>query len=92
MAHDRNVAGIRCLEVLAALPNYLDGDAPPDLCARIEAHLRGCDWCERFGGQYAHTLQTLRASLSPPPSPSTQDRLQRLSAALPPTAPPKAEP
>jgi len=64
MAHDRDVAGIRCSSVLEALPDYVEGALEESERERIEAHLRGCDWCERFGGAYASLVTTLRGALS----------------------------
>ena len=68
-AHDRSVAGIRCTEVLDDLSDYLDGELPPDRIRQIEAHLKGCDWCERFGGDFTDAITTLRARLAAPPEP-----------------------
>lgn len=64
-AHDRQVAGIRCTEVLVDLSDYLEGELPRERVARIEAHLRGCDWCERFGGDFARAITGLRRELGP---------------------------
>lgn len=66
-AHDRRVAGVRCTEVLDDLSDYLDGELPGDRVQRIEAHLKGCDWCERFGGDFAEVITALRARLASPP-------------------------
>lgn len=63
---DRTVAGIRCREVLARLSDYLDGDLSPAEAARLEAHIRGCDWCERFGGRMGRVVGALRTALDPP--------------------------
>lgn len=67
-AHDRSVAGIRCSEVLDDLSDYLDGELPEPRVRRIEAHLRGCDRCERFGGDFATAITSLRAALAAPPA------------------------
>jgi hypothetical protein len=95
MAHDRDVGGIRCLEVLAALPSFLDGDVPADVHARVLCHLQGCTWCAQFGGDYAQTVARLRAILILPQSadaPASGEadegadggaRLRRLMDALP---------
>ena len=83
-AHDRTVAGIRCTEVLDDLSDYLDGELPEDRVRTIEAHLRGCDWCERFGGDFADAITSLRARLAAPPAPpaGVHERLmQRLERA-----------
>ena len=66
MAHDREVGGIRCLEVLDHLSDYVDNDVETGTRARIEDHLRGCDWCEQFGGHYAQTVKELRSALAEP--------------------------
>ncbi len=78
-AHDREVAGIRCTDVLGDLSDYLDGELPSEHVARIEAHLRGCDWCERFGGDFSRAVTTLREELGRAPEPATDvhDRLMR---------------
>ena len=79
MAHDREVAGIRCTEVLDARPDYVSGVLPKERTEQVEAHLRGCDWCERFGGAYASTVETLRSRLTEPPplDPDVRARLDR---------------
>jgi len=60
MAHDRTVAGMRCSQVLEGLSDYVDGDLPEELRTQVEAHLAGCDWCERFGGTFINGLDALR--------------------------------
>lgn len=79
MAHDRDVGGIRCLEVLEHLSDYLDGHAPAELRARVEAHVRGCDWCARFGGGFAGTVVALREQLGTA-EPLDAPRAERLRA------------
>lgn len=66
MAHDREVGGIRCTEVLERLSDYVEGDVEAAVKARIDTHLKGCDWCERFGGSYAQTVGHLRELLATP--------------------------
>ena len=63
---NRIVAGIRCIEVLGRLSDYLDGEVSKEVRARMEAHLRGCDRCERFGGQMSHVVKSLRVRLQEP--------------------------
>ncbi len=60
MAHDREIAGIRCSEVLGKLEEFVAGELAPDAADQIVCHLKGCDWCERFGGEYVGLIKTLR--------------------------------
>jgi len=60
MAVEREVAGVRCGEVLADLSDYLDVELPAERRAQLEAHLRGCTVCERFGGSFSTAIQALR--------------------------------
>lgn len=62
---DREVAGIRCREVLERLSAYLDGELSAREAARIEAHLQGCDRCARFGGAFGEVVAELRRRLGP---------------------------
>lgn len=61
MAEDREVAGIRCFEVLGRLSDYLDGELSAPERQRIDAHLAGCSWCEQFGGHLGQVVGRLRA-------------------------------
>jgi predicted anti-sigma-YlaC factor YlaD len=69
MAYDRDVGGIRCMEVLDALPSYLEGELGKVARQRVDRHLAGCDWCERFGGRYAAAVTLLRRERATPPQP-----------------------
>lgn len=85
MAQDRDIGGIRCGEVLEHLAEYLDDEVSKRLRECIEAHLKECDWCERFGGSYAATVSALRQNLcdADPLEEALRDRLaRRLSSAL----------
>jgi anti-sigma factor RsiW len=62
----RVVAGIRCIEVLELLSDYLDGDVSAGDRKRVEDHLRECDQCERFGGQMSAIVKSLREVLREP--------------------------
>ncbi|MEO0324667.1 MAG: zf-HC2 domain-containing protein [Myxococcota bacterium] len=61
----REVGGLRCDAVLAALSEYIDGDLPPDARARIAAHLEGCPECERFGAGFAAMVAALGQETPP---------------------------
>jgi len=63
MFPEREVAGLRCSEILARLSDYLDGDLDPVEAGRVRAHLRGCEVCERFGGAMATVVGELRRQL-----------------------------
>lgn len=63
MTEDRLVAGLWCHDVLARLSDYLDEELPAPERAQVEDHLRGCDACARFGGEFAATVRTLRDHL-----------------------------
>jgi anti-sigma factor RsiW len=85
MAHDRLVAGLRCAEVLADLSEYVDRRLPRSRTEQVEAHLRGCDWCERFGGEFAGAVAALRADLAtvePVPEPVRARLRLRLRTAM----------
>ena len=82
MAHDREVAGIRCTEVLAHLSDYVDGEVSPELRAQIDAHLAGCSWCEEFGGEFSETVARVRRTLNVTRAPDrVSERLARRLAA-----------
>lgn len=74
----RQVAGVWCGQVLELLPDYVDGTLPADLRTVAEAHLAGCDWCEKFGGTYGGVVRALRRPASPVPT----DVAERLRARL----------
>ena len=73
-AHDREVAGIRCRQVLEKLSAYLDGELEETDVARIDKHLEGCSWCERFGGRF--TALRLHLQDPGPLAPVVRQRLR----------------
>ncbi|MFQ6047680.1 MAG: anti-sigma factor family protein [Gemmatimonadales bacterium] len=75
---DRMVAGIRCREVLAELSDYTDGLLSDERVAQIHEHLRRCDWCERFGGEFAAVVKSFHEALAQadPVSPEVERRLR----------------
>lgn len=82
---EREVAGLTCAQVMAALSDYADGDVPADLRARIEAHVAGCRQCEQFGAGFTALLAGMRRELAPP-DPLDDDvaaRLRRVVATSP---------
>ena len=81
MPEDRQVAGIRCSQVLALLSGYVDGELDEPDVKRIEAHLAGCDWCEKFGGEFAGVVRALRRELAKP-APLDDEVAERLREKL----------
>ncbi|MCA0374911.1 MAG: zf-HC2 domain-containing protein [Gemmatimonadetes bacterium] len=63
---DTTVAGLRCRDVLDDLSAYLDGELPGERVARLDAHLRDCPRCARFGGDMARLLAALRDAVPLP--------------------------
>ncbi len=71
MSHDlqidlqREVGGLRCVDVLERLPDYLEGALESADVAKVEAHLSGCSNCARFGGLYGRAVAGMRALARP---------------------------
>jgi predicted anti-sigma-YlaC factor YlaD len=61
---EREVAGLRCSQVLAILSQYLDGELEAHLAARVEEHVRGCDWCRQFGKEFSAVVTSLKQKLA----------------------------
>jgi anti-sigma factor RsiW len=77
---EREVAGLRCGAVLAGLTEYLEGGLAPEMRQRVEAHVAGCDRCERFGGAFGAAVRAIRAASAEPAPPDVLGRLEaRLS-------------
>lgn len=75
----RWVAQLWCVDVLARLPDLLEGTLPDAERANVAAHVAACDWCAQFGGEYAGVVRALRAG-APEAAPS--EVTERLNAAL----------
>lgn len=80
MSFGRVVGGLSCPQVLERLADYIDGDIDAGTKAAIEEHLRGCDECTKFGGEYNEVVKGLRKQLGADEGvPATAaDRLDRL--------------
>lgn len=63
VANERDVGGLTCSAVLERLGEYVDRELAAPEVARVEAHLRGCTVCERFGGRYGRTVHAARERL-----------------------------
>ena len=60
MKDELDVGGLRCSEVLGRLSDYLDDELAAELRGQVDAHLRGCDRCLRFGGAIGAMVRALR--------------------------------
>jgi anti-sigma factor RsiW len=81
MEGDRRVAGLWCHQVLGMLSEYADDELAPETRTQVEAHLEGCDVCERFSREFADAVQAIRSALSKPP-PLDPDLKERLRAEI----------
>jgi anti-sigma factor RsiW len=61
---EKVIAGLSCGDVLALLSDYLDGELAEAPRRQVEDHLRGCEGCARFGGEFTATVRALRAHLA----------------------------
>ena len=68
MKNDRIIAGIACSQVLAGLSDYFDGELAPEVASQVEAHVRQCDNCARFGGAFTAIVTGLRRRIEAPTS------------------------
>ena len=64
MKDERRIGGLWCGEVLERLADYVDDELDAAARRHVEAHLGGCDICERFGGEYAATVRQIRLRLA----------------------------
>jgi anti-sigma factor RsiW len=74
---ERLVAGLYCSQVLAMLNDYLDGELTSEDKGRVDAHLAGCDWCERFGAGMAAVVKEVKR-LGQAPEPESEAIRARL--------------
>ena len=81
MKDEKVVGGLSCGQVLERLSDYIDDELGSDARAAVEEHLRGCDGCARFGGEFRATVRALREHLLEPGKPPSRLRT-RLAEAL----------
>jgi predicted anti-sigma-YlaC factor YlaD len=79
--NEREVAGLTCSAVMAALSEVVDGGLSQELRAQIEAHVAGCTWCQQFGDNFAQLLEAMRRKMAVP-KPVPDGVLDRLRGAL----------
>ena len=63
---ERLVGGMTCSDVLAVLSDFLDGGLDAKRHKHVVVNLRGCTWCETFGGRFREVIETLRRELKQP--------------------------
>jgi anti-sigma factor RsiW len=63
---NRVIAGLRCRDLLLVLTDYVDGELSAREVGQVDAHLRGCGHCEKFGGEYGALVGELQSCLNPP--------------------------
>jgi len=61
----REVGGLRCVDVLERLPDYLGAALEPADVARVKAHLSQCANCAGFGGLYGRAVAAIRTLSRP---------------------------
>jgi anti-sigma factor RsiW len=64
---DRVIAGLRCRDLLSLVTDYVDGDLNDEEVVRVDAHLRGCVHCGKFGGEYGALVGELKSHFKAPP-------------------------
>ena len=78
---EREVAGLKCSDVMVELSGYLEGDLAPERAAQIEGHVSQCQACAAFGEGFGRMVEAVRTRLSEP-EPVPADVEARLRAAL----------
>lgn len=78
---EREVAGLRCSDVMEQLSAYLEGDLPPGMVAQIESHVAECQACAAFGQAFGGMIAAVRERLREP-EPVPGEIAARLQAAL----------
>jgi anti-sigma factor RsiW len=56
--------GTTCKDSIDLLLEYLDGELPADVRARLDEHLGGCSPCEEFLKTYRETSSLCRKALN----------------------------
>ncbi len=63
---DPVIGGLRCRDLMSLLGDYVDGELSAKGVGRVDAHLRGCVYCEKFGGEYGALVGELKSRLDAP--------------------------
>ena len=72
---DQPLPEMPCRELVELITDYLEDRLPPDDRTRFEAHLAGCDACQRYVDQFRQTIRMLGRLSEDSLSPQTQAAL-----------------
>jgi predicted anti-sigma-YlaC factor YlaD len=64
-----------CRDLLRLLPDYIEGQADADLCARIEVHLAECRHCRVVVDTLENTIKLYHTLPDSTPSADARERL-----------------
>jgi anti-sigma factor RsiW len=82
MSGEHRHGGPECRALLARLSEYIDGELDPALCGEVDAHMQGCDPCERFVEALRRTVRLVGSSPREGLSEETRTELRRALEAL----------
>ncbi len=66
------MSDMTCIELVATITAYLEGDMPPDGRARFDAHLAGCPYCTEYVAQMRGTIARMGTLAAEQLSPAAQ--------------------
>jgi len=72
-----------CVEIFAALSEFLDGTLPLRHCRELQRHLSDCKRCIEYLDTLRKTIRSCRAYqtvTAPPPSPAVREALMKALA------------
>lgn len=81
MTNERHAGGLWCRDVLARLADYLDGSLDEPSRQSVDAHLRECQACASFGGDYSDIVGALHRKLADDLRPVDDELAERISRA-----------
>jgi Predicted transmembrane transcriptional regulator (anti-sigma factor) len=69
-----------CQDYIRQLSEYIDGELPPDLCAKLEEHMAGCENCTVVVNTLKRTIDLYQQTEAE--QPLTAEAKKRLFARL----------
>jgi anti-sigma factor RsiW len=82
MSGEHRHGGAECRALLASLSEYIDGELDPALCGEVDAHMKGCDPCERFVEALRRTVRLVGSTPREELSEEARSELRRVLEAL----------